>query len=73
MDLTLENVKANVATVVNSTAIQGAWKHGKAVCVHGWVYDIGTGLLTDLGVSKCGGAPATAPAAPAENGTAAAH
>lgn len=60
MDLTLENVKLNVATVVNSTAIQGAWKIGKSVCVHGWLYDIGTGLLSDLGVSKCG--PDAAPA-----------
>lgn len=54
MDLTLENVKLNVATVVNSTAIQAAWQAGKSVCVHGWLYDIGTGLLTDIGVSKCG-------------------
>ncbi|BEJ15016.1 hypothetical protein CspHIS471_0407830 [Cutaneotrichosporon sp. HIS471] len=54
MDLTLENVKLNVATVVNSTAIQAAWAMGKSVCVHGWLYDIGTGLLSDIGVSKCG-------------------
>ncbi|BEI99974.1 hypothetical protein CcaverHIS631_0410170 [Cutaneotrichosporon cavernicola] len=54
MDLTLENVKLNVATVVNSTAIQSAWAVGKKVCVHGWLYDIGTGLLSDIGVSKCG-------------------
>lgn len=60
MDLTLENVKLNVATVVNSSAIQHAWTAGKSVCVHGWLYDIGTGLLSDIGVSKCGPTAETA-------------
>ncbi|CAK9780221.1 carbonic anhydrase [Cutaneotrichosporon oleaginosum] len=54
MDLTVENVKLGVATVVNSSAIQHAWHAGKTVCVHGWLFDIGTGLLTDIGVSNCG-------------------
>lgn len=54
MDLTLENVRMNVNNLVNSSAIQHAWEAGKKVCVHGWVYDIGSGLLSDVGVSKCG-------------------
>lgn len=52
-DLIVANVQTTVNKVVNSTTIQHAWEVGQKVCVHGWIYDLATGLLRDLGVSKC--------------------
>ena len=46
-----ENVKMGVANLVKSEVIQGAWAKGKGVEVHGWVYELETGRLRDLGVS----------------------
>jgi carbonic anhydrase len=47
-----ENVKVQVANVAETASIQNAWKKGKAVSVHGWVFDIEHGRLRDLGVSR---------------------
>jgi carbonic anhydrase len=47
-----ENVKVQVATVVETEVIQKTWAAKKNVSVHGWVFDIETGLLRDLGISR---------------------
>ena len=50
------NVVAQVRNVASDEFVQQAWKQGQPLCVHGWVYGIGDGLITDLGVDV-GGAP----------------
>jgi carbonic anhydrase len=42
------NVIAQVSHVTETTIVQDAWRHGQPVSVHGWIYDIGDGLLRDL-------------------------
>jgi carbonic anhydrase len=39
-----------VFNVCNTTIIQDAWRRGQKIIVHGWIYDLGDGLLKDLGV-----------------------
>ncbi|KAG8983903.1 hypothetical protein FRB90_005663 [Tulasnella sp. 427] len=46
-----ENVKAQVANVIRTDTIQNAWKDGKDVTVHGWVFEIEHGKIRDLGIS----------------------
>ncbi|WP_434925990.1 carbonate dehydratase [Shewanella sp. HL-SH5] len=45
------NVIEQVANVTTSTIVQEAWDRGQNVSVHGWIYSINNGLLTDLGVT----------------------
>ena len=45
------NVIEQVANVTSSTIVQEAWDRGQEVAVHGWVYGIDNGLLTDLDVT----------------------
>ncbi|KAF9232890.1 carbonic anhydrase [Melanogaster broomeanus] len=49
-----ENVKMQVENICKSEPIKSAWARsgGKEVWVHGWVYDIGTGRIRDLKVSR---------------------
>lgn len=42
------NVFYQVMNVCHTTIVQNAWAKGKKLSVHGWVYDISTGLLKDL-------------------------
>jgi len=42
------NVIYQVMNVCHTTIVQNAWAKKKKVCIHGWVYDISTGLLKDL-------------------------
>ena len=44
------NVCDQVFNVCNTTIIQDAWRRGQKIMVHGWIYDLGDGLLKDLGV-----------------------
>jgi carbonic anhydrase len=44
------NVCDQVFNVCNTTIIQDAWRRGQKFIVHGWIYDLGDGLLKDLGV-----------------------
>lgn len=44
------NVLAQVMNVGNTTAVQRAWREGRALAVHGWIYGLSNGLLNDLGV-----------------------
>jgi len=45
------NVIEQVFGLVKTTIIQNAWKDRRAPMVHGWIYDIKTGLIKDLGVT----------------------
>ncbi|KAI0311819.1 carbonic anhydrase [Amylostereum chailletii] len=45
------NVKAQVKNVCATAPIVEAWAKGR-VWVHGWVYDLNSGSLKDLGVSR---------------------
>jgi len=44
------NVKRQVMNVGRFAAVQQAWREGRDLHVHGWIYDIHDGLLKDLGV-----------------------
>lgn len=45
------NVIEQVVNVCHTTVVQVAWARGQAVDVHGWVYDIGDGILHDVGIT----------------------
>ncbi len=45
------NVISQVHNVANNSFVQQAWNDGEALSVHGWVYSLGTGLITDLDVT----------------------
>jgi len=40
--------------------VQDAWARGQDLSVHGWVYSIANGLITDLAVTVSGADEATA-------------
>ncbi len=42
------NVIEQVYNVCHTTIVQGAWRRGSELSVHGWIYGIGDGLLKDL-------------------------
>lgn len=48
------NVIRQVKNVASDVFVQDAWARGQPLCVHGWVYTLGTGLVTDLDVSVAG-------------------
>ena len=48
------NVIEQVANVCHTTIVQNAWKLGRELAVHGWIYSIEDGLLRDLGVCITG-------------------
>ena len=48
------NVIRQVRNVASDVFVQDAWARGQPLCVHGWVYTLGTGLVTDLDVSVNG-------------------
>lgn len=45
------NVIEQVSNVASSTVIQDAWHRGQDVAIHGWIYGIDNGLLTDMDVT----------------------
>lgn len=47
-----ENVKHQVEHVCDAEPVREAWAAGKQVWVHGWVYDVGSGQIKDLEVSR---------------------
>jgi carbonic anhydrase len=50
VDLLCElNVIEQAHNVCNTTVVQDAWSRGQELNVHGWVYSLKNGLLTDLG------------------------
>ena len=48
------NVVRQVKNVASDIFVQDAWTRGQPVCVHGWIYSIATGLVTDLDCSVAG-------------------
>ena len=45
------NVVRQVKNVASDVFVQEAWGRGQALAVHGWVYALSNGLVTDLGVT----------------------
>jgi len=45
-------VRQSVKNIVESETMKEAWAKGKKVYVHGWLYDLQTGLVTDLGFTQ---------------------
>jgi carbonic anhydrase len=45
------NVRQQVLSVSQTSIVQEAWKQGQKLTIHGWVYDLESGLLKDLGCS----------------------
>jgi carbonic anhydrase len=48
------NVVSQVRNVASDVFVQDAWDRGQSLCVHGWIYSIASGLVTDLAVSVAG-------------------
>ncbi len=48
------NVVRQVKNVASDIFVQDAWGRGQSICVHGWIYSIATGLVTDLKCSVAG-------------------
>ncbi len=48
------NVIRQVRNVASDVFVQDAWARGQGLKVHGWVYSIANGLLTDLDVTVSG-------------------
>ena len=53
------NVIEQVRNVCHTGTVQDAWERGQALQVHGWIYRLSDGLLTDLEVTADG--PASVP------------
>lgn len=47
------NVKEQVDALAKTSIVQGAWKNGQELCLHGWVYGLDTGIVKDLEVNYC--------------------
>jgi len=45
------NVRSQVEHVTQTTIVQSAWRRGQSLSVHGWIYSMEDGLLSDLGVT----------------------
>jgi carbonic anhydrase len=48
------NVMHQVRNVASDVFVQDAWSRGQALSVHGWVYALGSGIVTDLNVTVDG-------------------
>ena len=47
------NVIRQVRNVASDVFVQEAWARGQQLCVHGWIYSLANGLVTDLDVTVC--------------------
>ena len=45
------NVRRQVKNVASDVFVQDAWARGQPLHVHGWVYSLATGVITDLSAS----------------------
>lgn len=45
------NVEEGVFNLTKTSIVQNRWANGKKLGIHGWVYSLQTGLITDLSVS----------------------
>ena len=48
------SVLRQVRNVASDVFVQDAWARGQSIQVHGWVYSIANGLITDLGATISG-------------------
>jgi carbonic anhydrase len=48
------NVIEQVRNLSNNTIVQKAWKQGRKLFIHGWIYSISNGLIKDLKVTQSG-------------------
>jgi len=48
------NVVRQVRNVASDVFVQEAWARGQPLAVHGWVYSLSSGLVTDLSVTVTG-------------------
>jgi len=64
------NVIEQVVNVGQTTVVRDAWRRGEQLALHGWIYDIGDGLLRDLGVCAADEADLAHKAACARSATA---
>lgn len=49
--LTELNVIEQVYNLCKTSIIQNAWEHHKRPHIHGWVYDVGNGIIKDLNIT----------------------
>lgn len=49
--LTRINVAEQVYNLGSSSIVKSAWKSGKKLSLHGWIYDVNDGFLIDQGVT----------------------
>lgn len=45
------NVKEQVFDLAKTSIVQSAWRKGQELNIHGWVYGLNSGYVTDLGVN----------------------
>lgn len=45
------NVKEQVYDLAKTSIVQNAWKNGQELSLHGWVYGLNSGYVTDLNVN----------------------
>lgn len=45
------NVKEQVFDLAKTSIVQSAWKNGQELTLHGWVYGLNSGFVTDLNVN----------------------
>ncbi len=45
------NVKEQVFDLAKTSIVQSAWRKGQELSIHGWVYGLNSGYVTDLGVN----------------------
>jgi carbonic anhydrase len=48
------NIAAQVANVCRTNIVQDAWRQGRPLVVHGWIYSVADGLLRDLDICLTG-------------------
>ena len=44
------NVIEQAKTLTRTTIVQDAWRRGQKLAIHGWIYGLKDGLITDLGL-----------------------
>jgi len=45
------NVKEQTFDLAKTSIVQSAWKNGQDLTLHGWVYGLNSGFITDLNVN----------------------
>ena len=45
------NIKEQVFDLAKTSIVQSAWRNGQELSIHGWVYGLNSGYVTDLGVN----------------------